>query len=261
MRKMKKSFHGLILFLALLFLQCSNSIFPSIDYYQIKIYQYESDVQEDLLNHYFENAYLPALHRYGISDVGVFSPREQKEDRKQIFVWIPFTALNQFESLETFLLNDAQYQQDGKDYIQAAYDQPPYTRIESILLRAFRAMPEYAKYEYETSHEQRIYELRSYEGPTELQYQLKVEMFNEGEAELFMDIGCNPLFFGEVISGSHMPNLMYMTTYANEAAHQKGWETFREHPDWQVMKNIGKYKNTVSHIDKFLLYPAPYSDI
>jgi hypothetical protein len=34
-----------------------------------------------------------------------------------------------------------------------------------------------------------------------------------GEVPLFVRLGFNAVFYGEVIVGSHMPNLMYMTTF------------------------------------------------
>ena len=69
---------------------------------------------------------------------------------------------------------------------------------------------------------ERIYELRSYQGATEKYYRRKVEMFNEGgEVNIFKRLEFNPVFFGEVISGPAMPNLMYMTSFANEASQKE----------------------------------------
>ena len=43
-------------------------------YYQLKIYHLKTKVQEDRLDNYLEHAYLPALHRAGVRNVGVFKP-------------------------------------------------------------------------------------------------------------------------------------------------------------------------------------------
>ena len=87
-------------------------------------------------------------------------------------------------------------------------------------------------------------------------------MFNEGgENKIFFELGFQPVFFGEVISGSSMPNLMYMTTFENAASQAAHWNAFSSHPDWEVLRNLEKYKNTVSHIDKHLLHPTAYSGI
>ena len=87
-------------------------------------------------------------------------------------------------------------------------------------------------------------------------------MFNEGgEIDLVRRIGFNPVFFGEVISGSIMPNLVYMVSFSDTKTHAERWDTFRKHPDWKVMSGLEEYKNTVSHITRYLLYPVDYSDI
>ena len=87
-------------------------------------------------------------------------------------------------------------------------------------------------------------------------------MFNEaGEIQLFKDLGFQPVFFGEVISGAATPNLMYMTTFSDTSSQNKHWDAFRNSDEWNDMKSIEKYKNTVSHIDKILLHPTEYSDL
>lgn len=61
--------------------------------------------------------------------------------------------------------------------------------------------------------------------------------------------------------GPRTPNLTYLTVYANEQARNAAWKAFRVHPDWLVLKEVAKYKGTVSHIDKFVLVPKSYSQM
>ncbi len=123
-------------------------------------------------------------------------------------------------------------------------------------------MPEYGVPTHTSPVNERIYELRSYQGATEKFYEKKVEMFNDGgETKLFMDLGFQPIFFGEVISGSVMPNLMYLTTFESRESQDDHWDAFRSSAVWDALKKDEQYKNTVSHIDKFLLYPTEYSDL
>ena len=235
----------------------------SRDFYQIKIYSIENAQQEMRVDKFLKEAYLPALHRAGISRVGVFKPIEADETSDNlIFVWIPSKSLKQFGELGDILNDDKQFLADGKDYIDAKHDNAPYKRIESILLRAFKDMPAFGIPGHDTPVSERIYELRSYQGATEKLYEKKVEMFNEGgELKLFVDLGFNPVFFAEVISGSTMPNLMYMTTFSNEASHEKLWNSFRNSPVWKTLKADEQYNNTVSNSEKFLMHPTDYSDL
>jgi len=233
----------------------------TLDYFQLKIFNYETTEQEALLDKYFQDALLPALHRSGIKNVGVFKPIEGLAEQKDlILVLTPFRSLEQFEKLPALLNQDQEYLQAGKAYIDAAHDAAPYTRIESMILRSFSATPLLVLPELSTPRSERVYELRSYEAATEMLYKLKVEMFNEGESKLFQELKFNPVFFGEVLSSAHMPHLMYMTTHADTTAQRENWDAFRVHPEWERMKNLERYQNTVSSITKYLLYPTEYSD-
>lgn len=232
------------------------------DHYQLKIYQIDNDSQESRLDQYLEKAYIPALHRAGLESVGVFKPIEvDSGEMNYLMVFIPFKSLEEFEALNGVLLADEVYQSDGKDYIQASHDNPPYARIESIIMRSFSAMPQFAIPQLSSPRAQRVYELRSYEGATEQLYERKVEMFNEGETALFQELEFNPVFFGEVLSSAYMPHLMYMTTFSDTLSQQEHWNAFRVHPDWLEMKEIERYANTVSSSTKYLMYPTEYSDI
>ena len=85
-------------------------------------------------------------------------------------------------------------------------------------------------------------------------------MFNAGgESKIFIDLGFQPIFFGEVISGPSMPNLMYLTTFENKTSHETRWNAFRNSPDWLLLKGDKQYDNTVSKNEKLYLYPTDYS--
>ncbi len=231
------------------------------DYFQLQIFSYEAAEQEAMLDAYFQDALLPVLHRSGIKNVGVFKPIDGLNERKDFMIVLtPFQSLAQFEQLPELLIKDAEYQQSAQAYINATHDNPPYNRIESMILRSFSATPQMALPELNTPRSERVYELRSYEAATEKLYNLKVEMFNEGESALFQELKFNPVFFCEVLSSAHMPHLIYMTTHADTAAQNANWDAFTGHPVWDRMKNMDRYQNTVSNITKYLLYPTEYSD-
>ena len=233
------------------------------DMYQIKIYTIENEQQEQRMDKFLKDAYIPALHRAGIKHVGVFKPVEDDDMAgKMIYVLIPFKSISQFEKLESVLNKDNTYLTDGSDYIDAAHDNAPYERIKSILLRSFRSTPEYGIPKHKTPPSERIYELRSYQGATEKLYEKKVEMFSEaGESKIFLDLGFQPIFFGEVISGSTMPNLMYLTTFENKASQDEHWDAFRAAPAWLELKKDTQYENTVSKNVKVFLHPTDYSEL
>ena len=259
---MKKIFFfGIAIFI--LFSSLQITLAQERSFIQLKIYTIENEEQVQRLDQYLENAYIPAMHRAGIQHVGVFKPIEKDPfHNKHIFVLIPFKDLLQFEKIDRTLNDDKKYLSAGSEYINALHDDPPYVRIKSILLRTFEDMPNYGVPEHNTPSSERIYELRSYQGSTEKKYEKKLEMFNQGgEADIFVDLGFQPIFFGEVIIGPDLPNLMYLTTFSDEESQSEHWDAFRESPEWEALKLDPQYNNTVSHIDKYLLYPAEYSDL
>lgn len=99
---------------------------------------------------------------------------------------------------------------------------------------------------------ERVYELRSYEGHTEKIYRNKVEMFNAGdEVGLFKRLGFNAVFYGEVLSGANMPNLMYMTTFENKASRDAHWKLLWTMPNGKPFSAMPEYKNNVLKIEIF----------
>ncbi|HPT31602.1 MAG TPA: NIPSNAP family protein [Prolixibacteraceae bacterium] len=233
------------------------------EYYAIKIYRFKNQEQVERVEKFLKEAYIPAMHRIGISKVGVFKPIEgDTVAGLTVFVWIPLKSLQQYADLPGLLEKDARYKSDGADYLEADNKNAPYARIETILLKAFPDMPKFGIPTHTTPPSGRIYELRSYEGPTEKMFGRKMDMFNAGgEIKLFDKLGFNAVFYAEVIAGSTMPNLMYMTTFADMKAHDEHWDAFRNHPEWKAMSALEKYKNTVSRSVKYLLHPTDYSDI
>ena len=232
------------------------------EFYQLKTYTLENESQENLLDAYLRDAYMPALKRMGIQNVGVFKIHPDPYTlSNKIYVLIPFPSLDIIHGVDSRLADDTIYNQAGKDYIQASYDQPPYQRLNTVLMTAFEDMPKMRPTQLTGPREERIYELRSYESPTEAIFKNKVEMFNAGgEVALFDDLGFNAVFYAEVIAGDKMPNLMYMTTFTDRESRDAHWKNFGDAPKWKELSSMPKYQNNVSHIDKTFLYPTDYSD-
>lgn len=232
------------------------------EFYQLKIYSFSSEDQIATVDNYLKNVFMPAVKKQGIDKVGVFKFLTNEVDTVQkTYVLLPFKSLEQFKELDQKLMEDTAYVTAGSTYIDANYDNPPYEHIESILLEAFTDMPMMQVPNLDSPRSERIYELRSYESPTEKYYQNKVEMFNAGgEVKLFDRLDFNAVFYGEVLSGPKMPNLMYMTTHADMATREKNWEAFVDSPEWKELIAMPKYENNVSHADIWFLYPTEYSD-
>lgn len=232
------------------------------EFYEIKVYYLDNKEQEQRVDAYLKDAFLPALHRMGLDRIGVFKPiGNDTSSNKRIYVLIPIKKLTQVAAIDKKLQKDKDYLQKGKDYIETAYNQPAYRRMETIILQAFTNQPVAQKPNLKGPSAQRVYELRSYEGASEKLYNLKVEMFNVGEVALFKRLGFNAIFYGEVLAGCTMPNLMYMTSFENMQERDAHWKSFTTDPAWKVLSAEAKYQHTVSKNVTSLLYPVDYSDL
>ncbi|HEY3371360.1 MAG TPA: NIPSNAP family protein [Prolixibacteraceae bacterium] len=259
---MSNIFSRALILMSLLALLSVSAMAGSRDYYQIQVFRLTGKAQEAKIDNYLKNAYLPALHRAGIQKVGVFKPLESDTTSgKRVYVWMSFKSLDHFAKIQDVLAKDKAFQTKGIDFLGAPFDQKPFIRKESILLKAFPDAPNFFIPTYSTPASERIYELRSYEGPTDNLFRQKAKMFNEGgEIKLFNTLGFNTVFNAEVISGSTMPNLMYLTTFADMASHDAHWKSFGAHPDWKKLSSMAEYQNTVSKAVILLLHPSDYSD-
>lgn len=235
---------------------------PEREFYQLTIYHYKTDSQEIMLDKYLQQALLPALHRLNIKNVGVFKAiANDTASSKVLYVFVPVKSLDVLTMIPAKLSVDKAYQSTGTDYINAVHTVAPYSRMETILLHAFRLAPQMQLPQLKGDKKERVYELRSYESATEKIFKNKVQMFNEGdEIGLFKKLNFNAVFYSEVIAGSKMPNLIYMTCFENKADRDEHWKQFGSHPDWKKLSSMPEYKNNVSHIDIMFLRPADYSD-
>jgi len=233
---------------------------PPQCYYLMKVYHYKTKAQEEKLDNYFKNAYMPALIRAGSWQIGVFKTLEQDTD-KRIYVLVTFKKLSLLENSDKKLIKDQQYLTDAKDFIDAAYNDAPYTRFETIVMHAFWTwkIPDIPK--LTAPKADRIYELRSYESATEKLHENKVKMFNDGdEIGLFKRLGFNAVFYAETIAGGTMPNLVYMTTFENQASRDSHWKAFVDDPQWKKLVVAPEYQHNVSKNVTTFFRPVSYSD-
>ncbi len=259
-----KSLSRSILFVSVLtfLLSWSQSGKPAREFYQLTVYRFNNDGQEKILDNYLQNALLPALHRMNISKVGVFKTiANDTSAAKSLYVFYKIKSPDEVTKLADKINADKEYQTAGTEYINAVYTAPPYDRMETILLRAFPLAPQMKLPELKGDKKNRVYELRSYESHTEKIFKNKVHMFNEGdEIGLFKRLNFNAVFYSEVIAGSKMPNLMYMTCFENKADRDEHWKNFSADPQWKKLSAMPEYQKNVSKNEQNFLRPAAYSD-
>jgi hypothetical protein len=229
------------------------------EFYELRIYTLKNEVQEKLVENYFQDAAIPALNRLGNQHIGIFKELKP-EGQTKIYVLIPFTSVEEYLNVQEKLAKDEKYQQEGAAYLNAPAKEPAYERIQSSLLKAFAHMPKLEVPE----NKPRIFELRRYESASEAAGKKKIEMFNEkGEIDIFRRVGLTPVFFGEALIGEMRPNLTYMLTFDDMEEHDRNWKAFGADAQWQQIRTIPEYADSkiVSRITRTFLVPSAASQI
>ncbi|RZK21057.1 MAG: NIPSNAP family containing protein [Hymenobacter sp.] len=230
-------------------------------YFELKVYHLKTARQEARVDSFLQQQYLPLLRAAGVGPIGVFKPigNDTAADRR-VYIFTPFTSLKQWEQVGKNTAS--KLRAAGGSYENTAYNNPAYARQETIFIKAFDEMTTLAAPKLATPKSARVYELRSYEGASEKIFRNKVQMFNAGgEIKLFDRLGFNGIFYGEVLFGANMPNLMYLTSFANMPDREAHWKAFGADPEWKRLSARPEYQNNVSHIDITFLRPAAYSDL
>ena len=219
-------------------------------------YVCKQEREQDVVSDFLKEALLPGLTRAGIKPVGVFVDVDPSKDLS-IYTLMPFDSLQQYLGLPQKLMGDAEFARAAETYLNTSQEEPAYQRIEDSLMLAFEGMP---NVEIPRTGD-RIFELRIYESHNELKAALKIEMFNEGELDIFRKVGLDAVFFGQALFGPDLPNLTYMLGYKDMDEHAKAWKAFLAHPDWKALKAVERYRETVSKIRNRFLRPLEYSQI
>ena len=224
--------------------------------YELRTYESRFGSPQSNIENYLKDALIPALNRQSVRTIGVF--REMgKTDPAKLYVLIPYTSMETYATASARLAADAAYGKASQVYNELAPDKAPYARYSTSLLNAFDALPQLVV----PAKEGRIFELRTYEGYSEDAVRRKVKMFNVDELPVFYKVKLNPVFFGQVIAGEHMPCLTYMLTFKDMAERDANWKQFSADADWKRISSAPEYANTVSNIIRVFLEPVAYSQI
>ena len=210
---------------------------------------------------YAKDALVPALGRAGIAPLGAWNVAVGP-DQPTLHLLLPHPDADSVVTLAARLEADAEYRKAAAPALALPPTDPPFLSCDSSLLATVATMPGVEKPAGPAAGKDRIFELRTYRSATEAASRRKIEMFEAGgELALFRRVGLNTVFFGRDLVGGGLPCLTYMVVFADEAAREKAWAAFRDHPEWVRMRDDPRFADTVSSIDSALLRPTDYSQI
>ncbi len=216
--------------------------------------------QRQRVSQFLEQTAMPAMKKSGGAPSGVFTNMIGGEGAF-LMTLTSFPSLAAFEQTRDKLMSDG-------GYVKAldAFNAQPglsYERADRMLLRAFPAMPQIQIPNHESGKPSHVFEVRRYESNNLTTLREKVKMFGSGEIDIFRRLGMQPVFFGEMLVGPKMPNLVYMLTFDDLAAREQAWRAFGSDPAWQKLRATPGWSDPeiVSNITNFIVSPLPFSPI
>ena len=232
------------------------------EYYELRCYRMESGPQQKLTNGFVAEALIPALSRLGLKPVGAFN-LDIGPQTPSLYVLIPATSLETLVTAELRLAQDEEYLKAGAAFLNAPAVEPAYLRVESSLMIAFEGHPRLTVPPVTAQHGSRVFQLRTYESPSNRDHRRKVEMFHSGEFDVFERAGFWQVFYGDTLIGARLPNLTYMLSYPDLSELNAKWKAFGSDPEWKKLINSPKfnYESIVTNITNLILSPASYSQI
>ncbi len=226
-------------------------------YLELKLYKMASAEKRKAFVDFLAKAAIPAWERLGIKPVGVFEFLD--DSSPDLYVLLPAASADILLSANDRLMADAEFLKAGAAVLGAPKSDPAYQRVESTLMLAFDGVPTVRT---PAKGDERVFRLRIYESHNAERAKKKIEMFNTaGELDVFVKNGLNPVFFGESLVGSKLPNLTYMLGFDTKEAGEAAWAKFLASPGWTKLKKDPAYKDTVSGITNIFLRPAACSQI
>jgi hypothetical protein len=229
------------------------------EYYLLRRYQLQSGPQTKLTGSYLANALIPALTRMSMGPTGTFQLTIGPET-PAYYVLIPGASVEALATLDLRLAQDAEFLKAAEPFWEAPATSPAYLRVESSLLAAFEGWPKLTPPDAKSP---RIFQLRTYESPSDRDHVRKVEMFNQAELAIFRNTGFHPVFYGDTLVGPRLPKLTYMLSFANMDELNAKWAVFGADPEWKKLSTSPRYafEEIVSNISNLILSPLTGSQI
>jgi hypothetical protein len=235
---------------------------PAREFYLLRRYNLFSGNQLKLTENYFTGALIPALARRGMGPVGAFR-LDIGPETPAYYLLIPGNSVEALAELDLRLADDAEFLKAADPFWNATSTAPAFQRIEISLLAAFRGWPRITPPPSPAASSKRIFQLRTYESPSNGEHVRKVEMFHAGEFEIFSSAGFHPVFFGDALIGSRLPSLTYMLSFADLSELEAKWDVFRGDPAWKKLSTNPRYAfdSIVTNITNMVLSPLVCSQI
>jgi hypothetical protein len=235
--------------------EMTHTVSGTKEIYEWRIYTLTGE--GDLLDDFFKEILLPAYGRKQIK-AGAFRPYKPKEgEKEQRHLLFVYPDMDTYLRMKKTLWDDPLFRRESEAFYNRTAPAPVYSNFEAYLSEAFDKIPVHRTPDADRT----LFELRIYHSPNEEANQRKITMFNREEIDLFDQVAIHSVLYGEILAGSRMPALLYLTWYRDEEARNAAWKTFVNHPEWKRMSVLPAYAHTATNNQSIFLTPMLYSQL
>jgi hypothetical protein len=227
-------------------------------YFLLEHYYLRNSTQGPRINEFMSQGLVPALAKFHAGPK-IFLEALVAAHMPQYLVVLGLKSLDELTSMRARLREDAAYQKAFAAWESGA--EAPYEHYSQVLLKAAEFSPEIPLSAQGAAP--RIFELRTYHSPTWKQLAALNQRFSGSEIKIFHRCGVNPILYSETLVGPNMPNLTYLTPFADLASREKAWAAFGADPEWvKVRKESIDAHGQISSVMQISLFrAAPYSPV
>ena len=239
-----------------------SSLLSTREFYLMRRYSLQQGPQSNLTETYLGEALIPALARMGTGPVGAFR-LDIGPETPALYVLMPGSSIESLAELDQRLGDDAVFVKAADAFWNATSTAPAFQRVEATLLKAFAGWPKLTPPTTTATKSKRIFQLRTYESPSNADHVRKVEMFHSGEFDIFLKAGFHPVFFASTLIGSRLPSLTYMLSFADTEELNAKWDLFRNDADWKKLSTSPRFSSDqlVTNITNLVLSPLGCSQV
>lgn len=230
-------------------------------YYLWRHYEIAPGIGGQACDEYFQGALIPAANRLGIRPVGAFNAWFAPTYALGKYLLLPSESVELLANLDARMAEDPDYLEPAEAFLAAPVAQPPFVRMESTLMRAMAAFPGLSLPENSSENDDRIFEFRVYEQPTEQAHSTKIDMFENGEDEVLRSVGFDAIFYAKNLVGTRLPSLSYMWIYDSLDERQNAERRWFSSQDAAALFADPRWAGSNSVFGNIILRPTPYSQI
>lgn len=225
--------------------------------YELRIYRMHQGPQGKQIDQWLTQRAIPLHQKHGFAPMGFFHVSIGDFTPKMIQV-IAYRSLAEREARWAALEADPDWTAIINE-LAADLTQPAFDDLEVRFLKALPFSPAWEP--TPEDKKQKIYEIRTYQSPSERQLGVLTHRFASGEVDVFHRSGFVPVLYSHQIAGPMMPNLTYLIPFDSIEARDEAWGKFGRDPQWKTLlaesNRLGG--DVVKQVTNYILSPAPYS--